>query len=73
MYLRYIAVNKFLQVHIVVYLNVSYVQKDFVFLGVMLTQLFCHDGVHPVMCVCVCVYMKVLVDLSVSIMIYFWI
>lgn len=51
MYLSYRAVNKFLQVHIVVYLHVSYIQKDFVLLGVMSTQLFCHDGVHPVICV----------------------
>jgi hypothetical protein len=67
MYLSYNAVNKFLQVHIVVYLHVSCIQKDFVLLGVMLTQLFCHDGVHPV----VCVYGSV--GWSFSIMIYFWV
>ena len=49
MYFSYNAVNKFLQVHIVVYFHVSYIQKDFVLLlEVMSTQLFCHDGVHPV-------------------------
>jgi hypothetical protein len=41
MYLRSNAVNKFLQIHIVVYLHVLYIQTDFVLLGVTSAQLLC--------------------------------